>query len=259
MLGSVWTRTARRLDVFLELVARSTPPAVWSYDSWDRPSRILWEDLVYVVFFLHFLFSKPLLKDKPELRKRQDDRLSLFLIIRISQNNTHSVQEKRSFVKIRASRGKMRFWCWKKSCRSRAESRSGGTVQGLFLLWPVSLLFTWERKRVLRCKPGCTCKMFPTGFPLFVPLLIPSAGRVSTEHGLWNWEDKDFMFNLESFSSYFLSLQHRSRKNPFAEEKLLETDDNGLGSCSQLKSNEKNMVLSKTPSIKCWQDTLCSW
>ena len=38
---------------------------------------------------------------------------------------------------------------------------------------PSSRLFTCQRNRVLRCRPGCTCKMFPIGFLLFVPVFVP--------------------------------------------------------------------------------------
>lgn len=38
---------------------------------------------------------------------------------------------------------------------------------------PSSRLFTCQRNRVLRCRPGCTCKMFPIVFLLFVPVLVP--------------------------------------------------------------------------------------
>lgn len=44
MLGTARTRTARTLDVFLELKPRFTPPAVLSFHSLSRPSCILCED-----------------------------------------------------------------------------------------------------------------------------------------------------------------------------------------------------------------------
>lgn len=57
---------ARALDVFLVLALISTPPAVQSYDS---ESSILPFMRGLIFFFLNIPFSRPLLKDKPRLRK----------------------------------------------------------------------------------------------------------------------------------------------------------------------------------------------
>lgn len=54
---------------------------------------------------------------------------------------------------------------WEKAPRSRV-----GSAVGAAGLWHLSeALFTCHRKSVLRCRPGCTFKMFPICFLLFVP------------------------------------------------------------------------------------------
>lgn len=68
MLGTARTWAARTLDVFLEPRPRSTPPAVFGCDSRSCPSCVLWEDLFFPFFFC-VRFSRPLLKDKPRLRR----------------------------------------------------------------------------------------------------------------------------------------------------------------------------------------------
>lgn len=94
MLGTEWTWTARTLDVFLELIPRSTPPAALS---WLSESSILhfMRGLIFLFFFFGIPFSRPLLKDKPRLRKDRMTDFSLFVSVHITQNNTSTVWKKR--------------------------------------------------------------------------------------------------------------------------------------------------------------------
>lgn len=168
MLGTTCTWTARTLDVFLELKPRSTPPAVLSCDSWSRPSCILWEDLFS---FFCIPFSRPLLKDKPRPRKgRMTDHL--YLSASPLLKTTQALFGKKNKILIKLDREAKKRFAFGKN----GSSRSDGIVEGLFLsrAWFYSqLMFTCQRKRMLRCRPGCTCKMFPIGFLLFVPVFIP--------------------------------------------------------------------------------------
>lgn len=125
MLGTKWTWTARTLDVFLELKPRSIPPAVLSYDSPSRPSCFLWEDLFS---FFCILFSRRLLKDKPELRKGSMTDYHYFSAFPLL-TTTHTVWKKRVLCEIGHREAKRGLLLEKVAERVRSD----GIVQGLFL------------------------------------------------------------------------------------------------------------------------------
>lgn len=181
MLGTVRTWTARPLDVFLELIPRSTPPAALSYDSRTRPSCIFMRGLI---FFFVFHFPGHFWKTNLDSGKAGWQIFTICQRPHYSKQHKLCLGKKGFFVKMDTEAKKV----WKK--RSVSQYRSDGIVQGLFLLpdfIPNSLLFTCQRKRVLRCRPGCTCKMFPIGFllfvPVFTPLVPPSAAKMIEDRG----------------------------------------------------------------------------
>lgn len=152
--------------------------------------------------------------------------LFCFLFFKLSKSCLRSQKKKKVFL------GEMVWWhCWRTFPFDAPD----------FI--PNSLLFSCQRKRMLRWRPGCTCKMFPISFLLFVPNFVPwwSVRMSEDRRQSVDWRDRWGTGGLESVTGLFL-IQFKTETE---EKNLLVTDDNEVGSCSQLKSNEKSMSSSK--------------
>ena len=130
----------------------------------------------FFFFFFCIRFSRRLLKDKPRLRRgRMTD--EHFLSASPLLKTTRAVFGKKRILS-KTGRRSQNFAFGKKkkgSCRASiglmASLKDFSFCAPDFI--PSSRLFTCQRNRVLRCRPGCTCKMFPIGFLLFVPVFVP--------------------------------------------------------------------------------------
>ncbi len=194
-----------------------------SYDSRSRPSCILWEDLFS--FFAGIPFSRPLLKDKPSLGSGKAG----WQIITICQRPRYSKQhelclEKRILCKTGHTSQKEVCY-WKKSGSSRASVGLMASLKDFSFyapdFIPNSLLFTCQRKRMLRCRPGCTCKMFPISFLLFVPVFNPLVlckRWVRTEERAWTRGTAGTTFGLVEILFFFCPVEENWKKLSWRDE-----------------------------------------
>lgn len=135
-----------------------------------------YERTYFSLFFLRSIFQATS-ERQTSAQERQDDRWTLFVSVPITQNNTSCVWEKKKgfLVKLVAEAKIQLLGKENGSCRASlglmASLKYFSFCAPDFV--PSSRLFTCQRNRVLRCRPGCTCKMFPIVFLLFVPVLVP--------------------------------------------------------------------------------------
>lgn len=130
----------------------------------------------YFSLFFCVRFSRPLLKDKPRLRRgRMTDEHFLSASPLLKTTRAVFGKKKGFLVKLVAEAKIQLLGKENGSCRASlglmASLKYFSSCAPDFI--PSSRLFTCQRNRVLRCRPGCTCKMFPIGFLLFVPVLVP--------------------------------------------------------------------------------------
>lgn len=120
-------------------------------------------DLFSPFFFLFLPFSRPLLKDKPRAQERQKKERKIITVCqRPHFSKQHVPARKKRVICQNNSNLKPKWaWCWKKWEQQVWWHRS----ETFFFLQTHFCLH--ERKRLLRCRHECTCKLFP------VCLLLP--------------------------------------------------------------------------------------
>lgn len=156
ILGTWRTWTARTLDVFLELVPKSTPPAAPSYDSRSCPSCILWEDLLASFLFIPFFSPK--------------GRMTGFLLF-----VSFHIWKKKIYIYIWGN------WCWRLR-RFAVEKTRQYSCDGIL---QYSLLFTCQRKACLDADLDAHARCFlPASYCLFIALVW---GWLKTGDRLRTW------------------------------------------------------------------------